>query len=323
VRASSDAPLDEPVVDSATLARLYAEPGATGANLARRFGVAPATAARWLADAALLPLDPSVDHAKLAKLYVDGGLTIKEVAEKLGTTHARVQQGLAAAGIPARSNRARRPRGNRTRVTDRRLTDLYVRRGMSVVECAVSLGVSTEYLRKRLKEVGLTKKPGTFTPHTEWGHDELRGRAADLYEQGMSMKVAGEQLKVSSQTVRKALHEAQVPVRRGGFGASPDPGHTLIDDLYADAQIYQVLALHGVVIPDEWSATGPFESLAPLPLSKKLVKALYDMVGLPIFHISLLLGVGQGAVRSALIAAGVMFRAAGVPAPWTARRFSD
>ena len=98
---------------------------------------------------------------------------------------------------------------------------------------------------------------------------------------------------------------------------------TLIDDLYSDAQIYQVLALHGVVIPDEWSATGPFESLAPFPLSKKLVKALYDMVGLPIFHIALLLGVGQGAVRSALIAAGVMFRAAGEPAPWTARRFSD
>ena len=116
-------------VDAATLARLYAEPGANGANLPRRFGVAPATAARWLADAALLPLDPSVDHAKLAELYVEGGLTIKEVAEKLGATHARVQQGLAAAGIPARSNRARRPRGNRTRVTDRRLTGLYVRRG--------------------------------------------------------------------------------------------------------------------------------------------------------------------------------------------------
>ena len=50
-----------------------------------------------------------------------------------------------------------------------------------------------------------------------------------------------------------------------GHGASSDQGRTLIDDLYADAQIYQVLALYGVVIPDEWSATGPFESLARYP----------------------------------------------------------
>jgi len=52
------------------------------------------------------------------------------------------------------------------------------------------------------------------------------------------------------------------------------------------------------------------------------VTALYERVGLPIFHMSLLLGVGQGAVRGALKAAGVALRASSEPAPWTSRRAS-
>jgi hypothetical protein len=43
-------------------------------------------------------------------------------------------------------------------------------------------------------------------------------------------------------------------------------------------------------------------------------------VGLPILHMSLLLGVGQGAVRTGLRAAGVVLRPAGLDAPWTTRR---
>lgn len=136
------------------------------------------------------------------------------------------------------------------------------------------------------------------------------------------MRVVGEQLDVSVSTVRKALHEAQVAVRRGGVRSSLDEGSKLIDDLYADVQVGRVLVAHGVAIPDEWTPTGPFESLAPLPLSPKLVAALYESVGLPMLHIALLLGVGVGSVKSALISADVMLRAPGQPAPWTTRRYS-
>jgi hypothetical protein len=124
----------------------------------------------------------------------------------------------------------------------------------------------------------------------------------------MTMKDVGEELGVSVGTVMVALHQAGVQVRRGGFASHGDEGRTLLDDLYGDPRIVKVLTRHGVLVPEEWSPAGPFESLAPLPLPRGLVRELYESVGLPILHMSLLLGVGQGAVRSGLKAAGVDLR---------------
>jgi DNA-directed RNA polymerase specialized sigma24 family protein len=184
------------------------------------------------------------------------------------------------------------------------------------------LGVSTEYLRKRLGEAGLIKRPGTFTAHVPWEPDELRQLAADLYQGGMSMKAAGEELGVSVGTVRVALHKTGIPVRRAGRKTHQDEPRTLLDDLYDDPDVLTVLARHQVAVPEKWTPAGPFESLAPLPLPAGLVTELYDDVGLPILHISLLLGVGQGAVRNRLTAADVALRPAGQAAPWTVKTIS-
>jgi transposase-like protein len=307
-------------VSAAGLRETLAAPGATIGSMARRFGVSDATVARWLAEAGLLPPDPSIDHRRLEKLYVDQARTVAEVAEKLRISPARVARELVVAGIPIRPHTVRRPRGNRARVTDKRLVDLYVTKMHNVAETAALLGVSTEYVSKRLHEAGLTKRRGTFTPHGPWDPDGLRDEASRLYEGGMTMRDVGRELGVSVGTVRVALHQAGVQVRRGGFASHKDEGRTLLDDLYGDVKIVKVLTRHGVVVPEEWSPTGPFDSLAPLPLPTGLVSALYEGVGLPILHMSLLLGVGQGAVRSGLTAAGVALRPPGQDAPWTTRR---
>jgi transposase-like protein len=309
-------------VSAEDLRSAFGAPSSTIASLARRFRVSDATTARWLADAGLLSPDPRVDHRRLEKLYVEKALTTREVAERLHIPPERVRRELAIAGIPARSNRIRRPRANRARATDRRLVELYVRQKHNVVETAAILEVSTEYVRKRLHEAGLIKRPGTFIPQVPWEPADLRLRAADLYQAGMSMKTVGEELGVSVGTVRVALHEARVPVRRGGFTSHSDEGRTLLDDLYSDPKVLRVLARYEVTVPEEWAPVGPFESLAPLPLPTGLVTDLYERVGLPVFHMSLLLGVGQGAVRSALMAAEVALRLPGEPAPWTVRRVS-
>jgi hypothetical protein len=109
-------------------------------------------------------------------------------------------------------------------------------------------------------------------------------------------------------------------VRRGGFVSHDDEGRTLLDDLYGDSKVIKALARYRVVVPEEWSLAGPFQSLAPLPLPPGLVTELYEGVGLPILHMSMLLGVGMGSVRSALINAGVALRPKGQEAPWTTRR---
>jgi len=111
-------------VSAAGLRKAFAAPGATIASLARRFGVSDATVARWLAEAGLLRPDPSIDHHRLEKLYVDQALSIAEVAEKLRISPARVARELVVAGSDIRPHTVRRPRGNRAKVTDRRLVDL-------------------------------------------------------------------------------------------------------------------------------------------------------------------------------------------------------
>ena len=309
-------------VSAKGLKQAFAASGATVASVARRFNVSDATAARWLADAGLLSPDPRIDQKRLETLYVDEALTVREVAERLGITPERVRRELAIAGLPARSNRVRRPRANRAKVTTTRLVDLYVKQRHNLHETATILGVSTEYVRKALDEAGLFKRLGSFTPRALWEPDELRQRCAELYEEGLSMKAVGEEMGVSVGTVRVALHQAGVPVRRGGFASQLNEGATLLDDLYGDPKVLKILARYHVVIPEEWAPTGPFASLAPFPLASGLVTALYERVGLPIFHMSLLLGVGQGAVRGALKAAGVALRASSEPAPWTSRRAS-
>ncbi len=270
-------------VTRAALTKLFSAPEATTASIARHFAVADATAARWLAEAGLVGSNAHVDHRRLEKLYAIQGLTVRDVADKLHVSPAVVRHEMVVAGIPARSNRFRPPRGNRAKVTDKKLVDLYVRQQRSVNETAAILGVSTEYLGKRLDEVGLVKRAGSFTPRTAWDPEDLRDRAADLYQDGLSMKGVGELLGVSVGTVRTALHHAGVPVRRGGFNSHLDEGRTLLDDLYSDPRIRKVLARYRVVVPDTWTPTGPFEALAPLPLDDGVVRALYDDIGLPMF----------------------------------------
>jgi hypothetical protein len=113
-----------------------------------------------------------------------------------------------------------------------------------------------------------------------------------------------------------------VPVRRGGVPSSLEEGRTLIDDLYADRQVRHMLASHGVVIPDEWTPTGLFESLAPFPLSLKLGTALYKSVGIPMLHIALLLGWEWGPSGAHGARPTSCSDPPGQPESWTIRRYS-
>lgn len=87
--------------------------------LARRYGVARNTAARWLADAGLLAPDPAINSSALHELYVNQQLSTREVAAKLGINKSRVLRALAAAGIPARPREMKRPRAAATNTLDK------------------------------------------------------------------------------------------------------------------------------------------------------------------------------------------------------------
>jgi hypothetical protein len=119
-------------------------------------------------------------------------------------------------------------------------------------------------------------------------------------------------LGVSVATIRVALNQAGFQVRRARLASHKDEGRTLLDDLYGDPKIVKALTGHGVVVPEKASPTGTFESLAPLPLPMGLVTELYEGVGLPILHMSLLLGVARRrVVRAGLKSAGMALRPKG------------
>jgi transposase-like protein len=246
-------------------------------------------------------------------------MSIREVAEHMGVTTERIRRELAISHIPARSKHVRPPRGSRAIATDEKIRQLYFDKGLNVVETASAIGISTEYLSKRLRQIGLKKRSGSFTPKAQVT-GEMRGPAVKLYESGSSMRDVSQELGVSVSTVRKILHEAQVPVRRGGLHSETEQGRLLLDDLYADREVCRVLKRHGVTIPEVWVPSGPFEALVRLPIPAGLLKELYEDVGLSKYPIALLLGVGEGAVSGALRASGIDCRPRGALSPWMARR---
>ena len=314
-------------MDADTL-RSLVQAGESAASIAKTFGVTHGTSGRWLATAGLARPDPAIDVDRLRELYVQRQLTTREVAAELQVNKGRVIHALAAAGIPSRPRSVRRPRGARAKVTDANLAQVYQRPGMTIEKTARHFGVSEEYLRKRIAEANLTRRPGSFTRKTQWSPPALQAKAAELYTKGLTMREVGARLGVSASTVSDALHAAKVPVRRGGGARSEaqDPPRVLIADLYSDSDVVAVLRRHAVEVPDEtdWTVTGAFGTYVslPAPPALLLLRELYDDIGLSIHHIALLIGLGDVATRSALLQDGVTLRPAKGQCPWNRRRLS-
>ncbi|WP_194894171.1 helix-turn-helix domain-containing protein [Catenulispora pinisilvae] len=205
------------------------------------------------------------------------------------------------------------------------LRQAYLESGLTKKRTAARLGISSRYLDQRLVAAGLFKRVGAFKPKTAYNRQELRERAAQLYQGGASMQVVAERLGVTISTVRKALHESAVPIRRRGYPSSSvdAPRRLLIEELYADPRVVGCLRRHGVAVPDPgvWEPPGPRRTLAPMPLSGSLLRELYRDIGLATLHISMVCGVGITAVRKGLAVAEVALRPRGDTSPWLVRTY--
>lgn len=102
-------------------------------------------------------------------------------------------------------------------MTDEVLRELYVVRGLTIRELCAEFGVSDEYLRKRLRQCGLGKRPGSFVPKLERDRAEVTADAAELYGAGLGLRDVGGALGISSSEVRELLHEAGCPCDRRAF----------------------------------------------------------------------------------------------------------
>jgi transposase len=295
-------------------------------QLAQMFGVAVGTMGIWLAECGLGEPDPRIDHDRLRALYMDSRLTTREVAAQFGVSHHRIIRELALAGIPRGPRHEHTRKERRIGLTAETLRELYVEQGLTIREIAQAAKVNLEYVSTRLRACGLAKRPGSFRPRVAYTAAQLRQLAVELYEAGgMTIRQVAAELGVSASRVSQALHEALAPVRLGG---PPGLVHGLapaqtVRDLYGDPAVAAVLRAHNVVMPrlDNWQPAGPFQSYAPLPLSRSLLHALYVDQGLSAFHISLVCGIGVMCVKSGLKRHHVSLRDNGRYCPWYERTY--
>ena len=299
--------------------------GATQASIATMLGTAPGTVSRWLAEIGIGEPDRRIDRAELRALYVDEELTVREVGDRLGVPKNRIIRELALAGIQRRSRHTRRPRGHRLAVTDERLVDLYVDRGLPLAQLGAELGVSEEYLRRRLRKAGITKRPGTFG-RRHAASNRVVARACLLYSAGLTMADVAAELGVSATQVGLILTEAGVPVRPPGPRPIDDdqPTRRVLTQLYHDPEVRKALALWHIPIPDPecWERPSPFQILAPDPLPEELLDHPYVDLGLTIHHISILCGIGTTGVKGQLQRLGIPLRPPG-RSPWTRRQIAS
>jgi len=196
--------------DAATLSRLYAEHAMSLAELARCFGVVPATIHNWLV-AAGVPKRPGaatargeVDTEEVRRLYVDEGQSAADIADRLGCSTSAVYHRLTGAGVPRRSRGSRRT----AHPGDAVLRRLYSEQGLSLRQIAYRHDVSYQGVRGWLLAAGIERRPPR-TPAPTFNPEE----PAKLYGEGWTAPEIARRLGCSPATVYRRLQEAGVTRR--------------------------------------------------------------------------------------------------------------
>ena len=196
---------------------------------------------------------------------------------------------------------------------------LYQQLGLSSGQISVLTGIPERTVRDRLRARGVrfrTRGPYNRQDRTTVPADTL----ADLYlRAGLSAAETGKRLGVSGRVVLRAAHDQGLPVRIGGPEPRRGPAEIeLVDALYADPLVRQVLARHGIT---RQPAGGPIWHRFPVPLAvgPELAQELYVACGLSLRHIELLTGQPAETVRDLLHGHGIQLRPAGGRSPFMRR----
>jgi hypothetical protein len=224
-------------------------------------------------------------------LYTCQGLSTYRTAAVVGVGRQRVTRVLHRAGVavkPRGTGRRRFPRGAGAAIPGALLADLYLRHRLTCAQISGLTQIPPETVRDRLRAGGIRLRTrGRFNREDRLAIDP--DVLADLYLQAglPSGEIAG-LLGVSRAVVLRTAHDEGMPVRMGG----PPPSHgpteiELIAALYADPDVRQVLARHGLpTVPPG----GPVWQRFPVPvrLSPNLAEELYVSCGVGVRHIELL-----------------------------------
>ena len=284
----------KPSPPAAELRRLREKERLSRSELATRYQVHPQTVSGWLT-AAGLPgqLPPSVSDAQVAATYRAEPITASEIARRLGIPAGQALAALHREGVeidPGRQAAAVRAAGVRRRGKAASLpveqaelaVQYYQDQGWSYRMIGEELGVSHAKVRAELQRRGIPVHrrqpigPGSRASRAEAPITELR----KLYvESEWSAEDVAAQLDSTVHVVLRTAHAHGVPIRQGG-GGRPAVTATvaLIDSLYGDEQISEVLDRHAVPRrPAGGDIAVRFPD--PVPMTKQLLDELYHGAG--------------------------------------------
>jgi hypothetical protein len=186
-------------------------------------------------------------------------------------------------------------------------------------QIAAILGMPERTVRDRLRRYGITVRT-----RGGWNREDRRTLPADvlddLYTQlGLTADEAGRRLGTSRGIVLRSAHALGIPVRVGGIVQMPGPDQIeLVEALYADPLIAEVLDIHGIQrVPPGAPIWARFPD--PVPLTTPLVKDLYWACGTGLTHIELLTGQPAMTVRGFMRRAGIPLRHPGGRTPFLRR----
>ncbi len=170
------------------------------------------------------------------------------------------------------------------------LRRLYLDQGLPSERIARHYRTAAPVVRRWLREASIPVRPRTAREHRRrLDIDTVR----DLYqEQGWTSAEIAARLSTHVNQVLRTLHDAGVPVRRGGPRPRRRPERpplSLLASLYADPDIAAALRQHNVT-PRDHPGSIAERFPTPFPLTEPLLHALYTELGLSARHIELLTG---------------------------------
>jgi len=259
---------------------------------------------------------------RIVHLYGCRGLSTYRIAAVVGISRQRVTRTLHRAGVPVRprgSGRRRLHRGAGAGVPTALLADLYLRHRLTCAQISELTQIPARTVQDRLRADGVRLRTrGRFNREDRLAV-ELEVLVEAYLRTGLTSDEVGKLLGVSRRVVLRTAHDEGMPVRMGGPAPSRGPTEIeLITALYADSDVQQVLARHGMSpVPPG----GPVWERFPVParLSADLAEELYVSCGIGVHHIEVLTGQPADTVRKLLHATGVTLRPPGGRSPFMRR----
>ena len=326
-----------PPITAQQLRELYQDQQLTLDEIAERLGGSPTRVSAALTRhqiprrpraARRPPPDIELDRDTLHRLYVQQRLDDTTIADRHDVPTWRITRRRRQLHVtrpptpPPHPTPAQPPAPGELRA-------LYLDQQLSIAQIARHYRTGNPTARSWLHDAGIALRPRTARSHrTTLNLDQLQ----QLYtaRQWSAAQIAAH-LGTTVHLVLRTLHDAGIPVRRGGTprsrtaststgtGTADPPAAQLLADLYADRDITAVLRLHHL---PRRTRPGPIAQRFPtaVPLSTALLAALYHDVGLSARQIELLTGQPHEQILAALHHAGLQVRTDAGPSPWSTRR---